>query len=400
MTFALDPSQQKAVELTCSAPCGIVTGGPGTGKSTCLKYALDRLDRSHQRYELAAPTGKAAKRMHETTGREARTIHRLLEFRPGQGFGRCRGNPLETDVVVIDESSMVDVELGAALFGAVDPSRTRVILIGDANQLPPVGPGRVFGDLVDSAMVPIAQLQTLHRSAQQSWIHLNAPRVLAGQLPELAPRADFRFVEIDSAKDVLPEVRRLLTDVVPREINATAQLLIPQKPGVAGIDEANRVLQRALNPRPADEPSIGRDKHPLHIGDRVIQVKNDYQLGVFNGEIGEISEIGGGVVVVQFEGREPVRYSLDQAGGLQLSYALTVHRAQGSEFPWVICVVHSTHSFMLTRQLVYTAITRGKQGVILVGDKKGLKTALADKKPPRRNTALIERLRGELGGAP
>lgn len=392
----LDPSQQRAVELVCTAPMGIVTGGPGTGKSTCLRFALDELDRRGERYELAAPTGKAAKRLNETTGREARTIHRLLEYHPRDGFRRNRSNPIDADVVIVDESSMLDIELAADLTDALDARRTRLIMIGDANQLPPVGPGRPFGDLVDAGdIVPIARLQVLHRSAQDSWVCGNAPLLLRGQIPDLAPRADFRFYEVDEAKDLLDWVRRIATQLIGKKIDPNSQILIPQRPGPAGIDAANVVLQDALNPRAASDPYIARTKHELRLGDRVIQTRNDYAIEVFNGEIGTITEIDAKRLVVDFPDRDPVQYTLEQADALQLAYALTVHRSQGSEFPWVICVVHRTHSFILNRQLVYTAITRAKQGVILVGDRKGLKTAIQND-PPKRNTTIVERIRGTL----
>lgn len=394
--ITLDASQERAVDLICTAKVGIVTGGPGRGKTTVLRYALDQLDAEGMRYELASPTGKASKRIQESTGRDARTIHRLLGYRPGQGWGRDELYPLDTDLVVIDESSMMDIELGAALFSAIDPRRTRLILIGDADQLPPVGPGRPFGDMVDKGAVPIVRLDTLHRSAQQSWIHLNAPRILVGELPDLQRRTDFRFVEVNDSAGILPEVCRLVKGVFPHEIDADVQVLIPQRPGVAGIEAANVALQDRINPRQNGHPYLPRDKHELRLGDRVIQTRNDYVLGVFNGEIGDVVELSAGTVLVQFDGRGSIKYTLDQANALQLAYALTVHRAQGSEFPWVIVVCHSTHSFILTRQLIYTAVTRGKQGVILVGDDKGLRTALSDRKPPKRNTALIERLKGEL----
>jgi exodeoxyribonuclease V alpha subunit len=398
VNFTLDPSQLRAVDLICSARCGVVTGGPGRGKTTVLRYALDELDARSKRHELASPTGKAAKRMHQATGREARTIHRLLGFNPGAGgWGHNKDNPLDTDLVVIDESSMIDVDVGAALLAAIHARRTRLILIGDADQLPPVGPGLIFGDLVESGVAPVVRLDTLHRSAQESWIHLNAPLILDGVVPSLQTRPDFRFVEVDSAKAILPAVVQLVTKVFPNEIDADVQVLIPQHSGDAGIDAANRALQNAINPRKGDAPFLAREKQELRLGDRVIQTRNDYQLHVFNGEIGDVVEIAAGHVLVQYEGREAVRYTLEQASSLQLAYALTVHRSQGSEFPWVIVVCHSTHTFMLTRQLVYTAVTRGKAGVILVGDRKGLDAAMVKKKPPQRNTALIERMKGKLG---
>lgn len=386
----LDVSQRRAVELTCHAAAGIVTGGPGTGKTTCLRHSLDELDRMRQRYELAAPTGKAAKRMHETTGRNARTIHRLLGFTP-RGWAHGHFNPLDTDVVVIDESSMIDIELMAALMDAINPARTRLILIGDANQLPPVGPGRPFGDLVDGGAVPLVRLQTLHRSAQRSWVAVNAPKILAGQQLDLTPCADFRFVKVDDASRILTYVRALHLNKANANMINDLQVLIPQRPGVAGIEAANKMLQNTLNPRSPDKPSFARGTLELRIGDRVIQTRNDYQLGVFNGEVGEIVDIAEGKISVMLDG-DVTPYSYDQAGALQHAYALTVHRAQGSEFPWVLAVCHSTHTYVLSRQLLYTAITRAKKGVILVGDEKGIDRALSDTRPPKRNTALIQRM--------
>lgn len=397
--ITLDPSQERAVDLACTAHVAALTGGPGVGKSTCLHYAIKRLEAEGARYELAAPTGKAARRLYETTGRKARTIHRLLEYNPQNGWGRDAGRPVDADVVIIDESSMLDAELGAALLSAIDVQRTRLVFVGDADQLPPVGPGRLFGDLVDAGAVAVARLTTLHRSAAQSWIARNAPRILRGEPLELETRPDFRFVEVDDAAGVLPAVQRLVTEVFPRELGgAEPQTLIPQKTGPAGVDAANRLLQAALNPRKPGADFLPRDGYELRVGDRVIHTRNDYALQVFNGEVGVVSSIALEGVVVKLQDREPVTYTLEQATALRHSFALTVHRAQGSEFAWVIVVAHSTHSYMLTRQLLYTALTRGKKGVILVGDRKGLEHALSAKKPAKRSTALIERMRGELDG--
>lgn len=400
--ITLDPSQERARDLIVHEPIACVTGGAGTGKTTTLRTALDDLDRRGEQYLLAAPTGKAAKRVTEATSRPAQTIHRLLGFtRSGFTFGPK--NPLQTSAVVIDEASMLDIELAASLFGAIDPHTTRLVLMGDANQLPPVGPGCVFGDLVGSGAVPVARLTTLHRAAEQSWMNQAACAVLERRMPDITTaRADFRFYAVDESVDILPKLAELVTTVIPNEIEAECQVLIPQRTGPAGIDKANAMLQAALNPPRLDaegkaEPWIKQsDTEQLRIGDRVIQVKNNYDLEVFNGEVGEIADIRGGKALVAFADRPPVEYTLEQARALRLAYGLTVHKVQGSEFPWIVFVCHSTHTHMLSPQLIYTAITRGKMGVILVGNERGLRQGLRADNPPKRNTGLIERLRGEF----
>jgi exodeoxyribonuclease V alpha subunit len=404
--FVLDASQERAVELVCSARIGIVTGGPGTGKSTCLRVALDRMDRRGSRYELCSPTGKAAKRLSEATeGRRAQTLHRLLEYSPGlDGFRRNADNPLECDVVIVDEASMVDTMLFASLMRAVAPARTRVILVGDANQLPPVGPGRPFGDLVDWGRVPTVRLEVLHRTALTSWIHVAAQDLLHGRMPSLERRPDFVWVETNDPRMVLPRVRRLVTEVFGPEGKqpAEAQVLIPQRPGLAGIEAANPVLQNALNPKREGERVWLRGEWEIRPRDLVIQTRNDYNLEVFNGEIGRVLGIGQkrdeqdkpiDFLDVQFAGHpERSTYFQGNVSALQLAYALTIHRTQGSEFPWAIVVCHSTHAFILSRQLLYTGITRAKQGVVLVGDRKGLERAVNNRRTDERNTSLVERL--------
>lgn len=402
----LDASQERAVDLVCSARIGIVTGGPGTGKSTCLRVALDRMDRRGSRYELCSPTGKAAKRLSEATdGRRAQTIHRLLEYSPGlDGFKRNENNPLECDVVIVDEASMVDLLLFASLLRAIAPARTRLILVGDANQLPPVGPGRPFGDLVDWGRLPTARLEVLHRTALTSWIHVAAQDLLHGRMPSLEPRDDFRFVEVNDPRWILPKVKRLASEVFGPggKIEAEAQVLIPQRPGLAGIEAANPVLQETLNPKREGERCWLRGEWEIRPRDLVIQTRNDYGLEVFNGEIGRVLGIDQAkdeagklidVMRVQFAGHsETSLYVAGNIAALQLAYALTIHRTQGSEFPWAIVVCHSTHAFILSRQLLYTAITRAKAGVVLVGDRKGLERALANRRTDERNTSLLERL--------
>lgn len=414
----LDASQERAVELVCSARVGIITGGPGTGKSTCLSVALDRLDRRGVRYELCAPTGKAAKRLSEATkNRRAQTIHRLLSYSPAvQGFMRNESNPLECDVVIVDESSMVDTLLFASLLRAIAPHRTRLILVGDANQLPPVGPGRPFGDLVEWGHMPTVRLEVLHRTALTSWIHIAAQDLLHGQMPDLEARPDFRWVEVNDPRWIMPKLKRLVTEVFNKggKVDAEAQVLIPQRPGIAGIDVANPALQDALNPRAEGDKVWQRGRKTkreregdegnweLRVGDIVINTRNDYNLEVFNGELGTVAAIrqvldGNGklidVLEVDYQGHtERSMYTANTIGALQLAYALTIHRTQGSEFPWAIIVCHSCMAFMLSRQLLYTAVTRAKQGVVLVGDRKGLERAVTNKRTDERNTSLVDRL--------
>lgn len=478
--FTLDPSQERAVQLVLEARVGVITGGPGTGKTTCLRTALDRLDAAGGRacsacggqgvrlvpdewggepypetcvgcggggriagYALAAPTGKAARRMSEATGRSAGTVHRLLEFGPldatggEMGFRRNEHTPLDVDLVVVDEASMLDVELAACLFRAINPRRTRLVLVGDVHQLPSVGPGRVFADLIASDQVEVARLTQLHRAAAESWVCTQAPKILAGDLPSTEDRRDFLWVHEDDRERASAALVRVVTEALPARGVAPSdiQVLIPQRVGPAGTEVVNTKLQALLNPERGDSsPAWKLGPYVVRAGDRVIQTVNDYQLEVMNGEVGLVElvrdaaidcpacdgtgrapgqeqradevatpceECGGkkrlppGMVVRFPDGdrERRVTYSKISADRLALAYALTIHKSQGSEWPWVVVLVHSTHTRMLTRQLLYTAITRARAGVVLVGDAKGLERAVAETRDARRNTALVERLR-------
>lgn len=390
----LDESQRAALDLVANTPIAIVTGGPGTGKTTLVRALLDRLE--GQRVALAAPTGKAAKRMQEATGVEARTIHRLLGYSPiERGFYYGKEDPLPFDVVVVDEASMIDVELCAHLLEAVDPTCSRIVFVGDANQLPSVGPGAILRDLVNDSPVPCARLTEVHRAAAGSWMCSSAPRVLEGEPLDLEERDDFRFVAVgDEDAPLVPhELGNVLEDF------ADAQILVPQKTGKAGAEAINVAIQERFNPVRPGEKTWGKAPNELRPRDRVIHVRNNYDLGVFNGEVGNVESIDNeaGVMLVAYPDRAGcVEYSRSDSFDLRLAYALTIHKSQGSEWPWVVVVCHSTHSFMLTRQLLYTAITRGKSGVVLVGNQRGIDNALSKKSDATRNTALCERIRGEL----
>lgn len=380
----LDQSQQLAVDLMTRERFGVVTGGPGTGKTTTLRAALARLE--GQSIALAAPTGKAARRMSEATGEPAITIHRLLEW-SRDGFQRCESTPIAADVVFIDESSMIDIRLFAALIGAIDFEATRLILIGDADQLPPVGPGAPFADVIRAGAVPVARLTTLHRAARDSWICRNAPIVLAGRRPQLDGCPDLSFVECDETDQVVEAAIRVMTD------RPGTPILTPQNSGPAGVDLLNAEGQRVCNPSPPTSAIIGDRK--IGQGDPVIQTRNNYDLGIMNGEIGAVTRAQKSPLVISAAigaGEEPIEYQGAAAYDLRLAYALTIHKSQGSEWDWVAVVCHSTHFRMLSRQLFYTAITRAKLGVILIGNKRGIDQAIKNAAPARRNTSLAERL--------
>ena len=400
--LALTEEQRQAVRLALQEKLLIITGGPGTGKTTILQAVIRLLEEKKLRIHLASPTGRAAKRLAEVTGHEATTLHRLLEWNPREGgFQRNARNPLETDFVVVDEVSMLDVLLAHHLLQAI-PLTATLLLVGDADQLPSVGPGTVLRDLLGVAGIPAIRLTTIFRQAARSRIVANAHRVNRGQLPDLSvPAADqaqdfFFLSEEDPAR-----LQQLIVDLAHRRLPARygldpladIQVLTPMHRGPIGAGQLNAALQAALNPPRAGAAELLRGGRIFRVGDRVLQLRNNYDKAVFNGDLGRIAAIDPTeqAVVVRIDDRE-VSYDFSDADELTLAYAMTVHKSQGSEYRAVILVMHPTHYPMLQRNLLYTALTRAKRLLVVVGTKKALAIATRNDAIRRRFSRLAERL--------
>jgi exodeoxyribonuclease V alpha subunit len=395
----LAPGQRDGVGRALSSKILIVTGGPGVGKTTIIRSILAILRAKGVRPLLAAPTGRAAKRLSEATGLEAKTIHRLLEFYPkGGGFVRCKEFPLECDLLVLDETSMVDVLLMASVLKALPPPAA-LLIVGDVDQLPSVGPGQVLADLIGSGKLPVARLTEIFRQASASRIIVNAHRVNAGAMPELsAPDgdSDFYFVEAAEAEDAAAKIVKVVADRIPARFGLDpirdVQVLCPMHRGAGGARALNLALQAALN---ADngQPAIERFGYTYRIGDKVMQVENNYDREVFNGDIGFIAKIDhdAGEVTVQVDGR-PVAYPFGEMDEVVLAYATTIHKSQGSEYPAVVIPVATQHYAMLQRNLIYTGMTRGRRLVVLVGQRKAVAIAVRGTQGRRRWSKLQELL--------
>lgn len=400
----LAPNQREAVLKSLDNGLMVITGGPGTGKTTIVKAILSLLKKAGLRSALAAPTGRAAKRLAEATGEPAQTIHRLLGFgsekADGGRFRHNESEPLDAEVLIVDEFSMVDLMLFYHLLKAIAPG-TRLIMVGDVDQLPSVGPGTVLRDLIASGQITAVRLNVIFRQSRESMIVENAHRINRGEFPQLVKSKDFFFMPEEKPENIV----QLLPDLISRRIPGylhcdpveDIQVLAPMRRTLTGVDHLNQVLQEALNPKQPETLEFRYGSQVFRLGDKVMQVKNNYQKLVFNGDIGRIRELDPEErrLVVGFqevEGERLVEYEEDEVDQLVLSYAISVHKSQGNEYPVVVMPVTTQHFLMLQRNLLYTAVTRAKKMVVLIGTKKAIAIAVNNNRIEERNSLLQKRL--------
>jgi len=396
--ITLAPRQAEAIRRALHEPVLVITGGPGVGKTTIVRGIVSLFLACKRSVALAAPTGRAAKRLQETTGQPAATLHRLLEWRPGEGmFGRNQSRPLETNLLVVDEASMIDIRLCADLVAAL-ASGTRLLLVGDQDQLPSVGPGMVLRDVIASGTFPVVRLNEIFRQAAQSLIVTNAHRIHDGEIPELGSEGskvgrDFFFLEVDDPALAAQTVRDLVATRLPRYYGFSPfdiQVLTPMHKGDLGAANINHLLQEALTPT---GEALQSGSRRFRTGDRIMQLRNNYDKDVFNGDVGRVVRVArdAGELVASFDDRE-VLYESDELDELTLAYAATVHKSQGSEYAAVVIPIHTQHFVMLQRSLLYTAVTRGKKLVVLVGSRKALGLAVKNAEVAKRYSRLQFRL--------
>ena len=418
--IGMEPDEMQILAVKEAVKNGllVITGGPGTGKTTTINTIIRYFESEGMDIALAAPTGRAAKRMSDTTGYEARTIHRMLELNGGMdgnaGFSRNADHPLETDVIIIDEMSMVDINLMYALLKAVTAG-TRLILVGDVNQLPSVGPGSVLKDIIDSEAFPVVKLTKIFRQATQSDIIINAHKINDGEEVVLDNKSmDFFFLKRYEADKIINVTIQLIAQKLPKFVDASPfdiQVLTPMRKGLLGVERLNGILQQYLNPKSEDKKEREHGSHIFREGDKVMQTKNNYQLeweirskygfaidkglGVFNGDMGIIKEINeyAETMTVEFDEGRMVDYSLKNLDELELAYAITIHKSQGSEYPAVVIPLLNGPQMLMNRNLLYTAVTRAKKCVTLVGDENTFVSMIQNTRQQKRYTGLGEEIR-------
>ena len=393
-----DDVQIEAIQQAVDAKVMVLTGGPGTGKTTTTQGIIAAFRSMGLRILLSAPTGRAAKRMSEATGMEAKTIHRLLEYNPADGYKRNDENPLEGDALIVDECSMVDIMLMYNLMKAI-PTNMRLVLVGDIDQLPSVGAGNVLRDIIDSERVPVIRLTRIFRQAQTSRIVMNAHAINNGSFPDISngKNTDFFFIKMEDPEKVAEQIVNLVQNRLPKAYNqplSNIQVLTPMQRGVVGAANLNAILQDALN---NSTQSLSRSGYVFKKGDRVMQIRNNYDKDVFNGDIGVVNSIDqeDRSLTVDFDSHI-VAYEVSELDELTLAYATTIHKSQGSEYPIVVIPIMMNHYVMLQRNLVYTAITRSKKVCVLIGQVKALAYAVHHQTVTDRNTLLKERIHGDI----
>ena len=390
-----DDVQKDAIRIAVRSKFMVLTGLPGTGKTTTVLGIIRALESVGKNILCAAPTGRAAKRMSEATGKEAKTIHRLLEYTPKDGFKRNDKFPLQGDVLIVDESSMIDIVLMNSLMKAV-PKKMRVILVGDIDQLPSVGAGNVLRDIIDSEVVPVVRLTKIFRQAQTSRIITNSHKVNKGEMPDISngKDTDFFFIKQEDSNLAAQSILDIVKSRIPKAYGYSIddiQVLTPMKNGAVGTNNLNIILQEAINPV---GEFIQSGMYKYRVGDKVMQIKNNYDKNVFNGDVGKVVDICSEdrMMAVLFD-KEPVIYESGDLNEITLAYACTIHKSQGSEYPVVVIPLTMSHYIMLQRNLVYTGITRAKKICILIGDTKALAMAVKNMVVTLRNTMLKERLK-------
>lgn len=399
----LSEEQRMALEKSLNHPVSILTGGPGTGKTTCLKSLIRLLEGNRLRYALASPTGRAAKRLSNATERPASTIHRLLGFSPDKGFQHHENNPLKVDFLVIDEASMLDLVLTYHLLNAVKPG-THILFVGDVDQLPSVGAGNVLRDLINSGCVPVSRLDKIYRQEKDSLVIYNAHQINQGQYPSFSQskRGDFFLFPAKDAE----EASKWIVDLVSQRIPDTfgfdpledIQVLVPMYRGAAGVDFLNTLLQEKLNPPGAKKSEASLFGNVFRIGDKVMQIRNNYDKETFNGDIGRVKQIDriNQRLKVCMDSQREVDYDFSEADELVLAYAISIHKSQGSEFPAIVVPVITQHYIMLQRNLLYTAVTRAMRLCVLVGNSKAFRIGLSNNQVSVRNSLLSKRVNADI----